>query len=122
MISDKAVLQFPIFLLTAMLLQAGCANPSAENTGINPSGPVDGDEIEVDWGREVGLDEMIAMAKDGRIREIQWHVMPNILRAVAPDGSIFHLRNENKGVDLRNTLLEAGVRIGEDGVRFRHFF
>ena len=77
---------------------------------------------EVDWGREVYLDEMIAMAKEGRIREIQWHVMPNILRAETSEGEIFHLRNENKGVDLHNRLIDASVRIGKGGVLFRHVF
>lgn len=89
----------------------------AENEPAQQESPV-----EVDWGREVDLDEMIAMARDDRIREIQWHVMPNILRAEASDGQLFHLRNENKGVDLRNTLLDAGVRIGKGGVQFRHVF
>jgi hypothetical protein len=77
---------------------------------------------EVDWGREVDLDEMIAMAKKGQIVEIQWHIMPNILRAEASDGEIFHLRNEDKGVDLRNTLINAGVKVGKGGVLFRHLF
>ena len=77
---------------------------------------------DVDWGREVNLDEMIAMAKKGRIVEIQWHVMPNILRARASDGRIYHLRNENKGVDLRNTLIKAGVKVGKEGVLFRYLF
>jgi hypothetical protein len=77
---------------------------------------------EVDWGREIDLDEMIAMARGARIREIQWHVLPNILRAQTSDGEIFHLRNENKGVDLRNTLINAGVKVGKGGVLFRHVF
>ena len=78
--------------------------------------------MEIDWGREVTLDEMISMAKEGRIVEIQWHVMPNILRARAADGTIYHLRNENKGVDLRSKLIEAGVQVGEGGLQFRHVF
>lgn len=77
---------------------------------------------EVDWGREIDLDQMIVMAKKGRIVEIQWHIMPNILRAEASDGEIFHLRNENKGVDLRNALINAGVKVGKGGVLFRHLF
>jgi hypothetical protein len=77
---------------------------------------------EIEWGREVNLDEMIAMAKKGEILEIEWHVMPNILRARASDGGICHLRNENKGVDLRNTLIDAGVQVGKGGVRFQHVF
>ena len=62
------------------------------------------------------------MAKKGQIVEIQWHVMPNILRAQATDGEIYHLRNENKGVDLRNTLIKEGVTIGKGGILFRHLF
>ncbi len=77
---------------------------------------------EVEWGREISLAEMITMAKGGEIREIQWHVMPNILRAQAFDNRIFHLRNENKGVDLRNMLIREGVRIGNGGIAFRHVF
>jgi len=76
----------------------------------------------VDWGREITLNEIIAMAHNGQIREIEWHVMPNIIRILASDGSLFHFRNENKGVDLRNTLINAGIRIGRGGVVFRHVF
>jgi hypothetical protein len=77
---------------------------------------------DIDWGAEITLDEMIAMAKSGKIREIQWHVMPNILRAETTDHRIFHLRNENKSVDLRNTLISAGIRVGKGGIIFRHVF
>ena len=77
---------------------------------------------DIEWGTEVDLEEMISMAKSGKIREIQWHVMPNILRAEALDNRIFHLRNENKGVDLRNALINAGVRVGKGGIIFRHVF
>jgi hypothetical protein len=76
----------------------------------------------IDWGGDISLDEIVAMAKKGRIREIQWHVMPNVLRIEAVDGKIFHLKNENKGVDLRNRLIQAGVRIGKGGITFRHVF
>jgi hypothetical protein len=77
---------------------------------------------EIDWGQEIDLAEMIAKAKSGEIREIQWHVMPNVLRAQAFNNRIFHLKNENKGVDLRNTLIGAGVKVGRGGVTFRHVF
>ena len=80
----------------------------------------DGDDIE--WGQEISLAEMIEKAKSGEIREIQWHVMPNVLRAETLDHRIFHLKNEDKGVDLRNTLMNAGVKIGKGGVIFRHVF
>jgi hypothetical protein len=101
-----------------MLLSAGCGEKGGDSTGDDSGSG----GMEIDWGREVGLDEMIAMAKEGTIVEIQWHVMPNILRATTADGQICHFRNENKGIDLRNRLIEEGVRIGEGGVQFRHFF
>ena len=65
---------------------------------------------------------MIAKAKSGEIREIEWHVMPNVLRAQTADNRIFHLKNENKGVDLRKKLMDAGVQVGDGGVLFRHVF
>jgi hypothetical protein len=80
------------------------------------------DSEDIEWGQEIGLAEMIEKAKSGEIREIEWHVMPNVLRAQAWDHRIFHLKNEDKGVDLRNTLMSAGVKIGEGGVIFRHVF
>ena len=119
---NKAVRSFFILLLPTMLLFVGCGNQPADSTNISPSEPVPSAEDETDWGREISLDELIAMTRGGQIQEIQWHVMPNILRAMASDGRIFHFRNENKGVDLRNTLINAGVKIGKGGVSFRHFF
>lgn len=76
----------------------------------------------IDWGPEISLAEMMAKAKSGEIREIEWHVMPNVLRAQTCNNRIFHLKNENKGVDLRNKLINAGVKIGKGGVVFRHVF
>ncbi len=76
----------------------------------------------MDWGREITLDEIIAMAKSGGIQKIEWHVMPNIIRAQAPDGRVSHLKNQNKGVDIRNALINAGIRIGKDGIDFRYVF
>ncbi len=128
MISGKAVYStFMIAMLAACVL-TGCGGGSRpSSSGISsgsPSGEVPSDRIseKVNWGREITLDEIIAMAKDGQIQEIEWHVMPNILRAQASGGRIFHLRNENKGVDLRNKLINAGVRIGNGGITFRHVF
>ena len=115
---------FYIVLLPAMLLLSGCGSPPAGSKETSQPESVSDEDAaeEIEWGREIGLDEMIEMARGGRIVEIQWHVMPNILRARASDGSIYHLRNEDKGVDLRNTLIDAGVEIGKDGVLFRHVF
>ena len=76
----------------------------------------------INWGRETTAGEIVAMAKIGEIREIEWHVMPNIIRAVASDGRIFHVKNENKGIDLRGMLVKAGVKVGKGGVDFRHVF
>ncbi|MEJ2246055.1 MAG: hypothetical protein P8Y80_08290 [Acidobacteriota bacterium] len=109
---------FVFVLLAAMLLWMGCGN----QRGDSSADVSDSDEMEIDWGAEVTLDEMISMAKDGSIVEIQWQVMPNILRATTADGAVYHLRNENKGVDLRSRLIEAGVQVGEGGVQFRHVF
>lgn len=122
MISNKTVRHFSSILLPAMLLLSGCGNQPADSTEISRPEANQSASEEIEWGREVNLDAMISMAREGTIVEIQWHVMPNILRAQASDGSIYHLRNENKGVDLRNTLIEAGVRIGKGGVLFRHVF
>jgi hypothetical protein len=76
----------------------------------------------IDWGRESSLDEIIAMAKRDEIQLIEWHVMPNILRAQARDDRVFHIRNESKGIDMRSALISAGIPIGKDGVIFRHVF
>ena len=128
MVSDRAIQSFFIVLLQAILLSTGCGNQSADisedgkSKGITRDSRLEESLVEVDWGREVNLDEMIAMARKDRIQGIQWHVMPNILRAEASDGEVFHLRNENKGVDLRNRLIDSGVRLGKKGVRFRHVF
>ena len=84
--------------------------------------PKDQDFEKVVWGREIMLDEIFAMAYSGRIREMEWHVMPNIIRIIAMDGGFSHFRNEDKGADLRNMLINAGVRIGEGGIVFRHVF
>ena len=129
-----------IFLLQAVFILVGCGNGSEESTGVpkpkkiesesavsasnfseNESREVQ-DTEDVDWGLEVNLREMVEMARQGQIVEIQWHVLPNILRAQTSDGNIFHLRNENKGVDLRNTLIEEGIKIGRGGIEFRHVF
>ena len=84
--------------------------------------PSDNAFAKIDWGREATLEEIIAMAKSGEIQQIEWHVMPNIIRAQATEGRIFHIRNENKGMDIRNVLINAGIHIGKGGVDFRHMF
>jgi hypothetical protein len=112
--TPKTLTLFSLFLYTAMLVSAGCGSREGEIS--------EKEDPEIDWGVEIGLDEMMALAKEGRITEIQWYVMPNVLRATASDGSFYSLRNENKGVDLRSRLVEAGIKIGEGGIGFRHVF
>jgi hypothetical protein len=120
MVFCKGVRPFFFGLLPAILLLFACGEQSSDRP--EDESPIKQDSMDVDWGREVNLDEMITLAKKGQIVEIQWHIMPNILRALTNDGRIFHLRNENKGVDLRNKLVNAGVKVGKEGVLFRHVF
>ena len=78
--------------------------------------------VVVDWGREISLDEIMTMAKSGRIRKIEWHVMPNIIRFLTVDDKIFHLRNENKGIDIRSKMTDAGLKVGKGGIDLQHVF
>jgi len=137
-ISNRLTQLYFVILFPAIFLPAACgeqssASPEADKPKIAADVASQEEKLEdehqkeqafedVDWGLEVNLDEMVAMAKKGQIVEIQWHIMPNILRAQASDGRIYHIRNENKGVDLRNTLINAGVKVGKEGVLFRYLF
>jgi hypothetical protein len=110
---------FIFIAVCALLLPAACMDRPAQLSGGVPNEQ----EIEkIDWGREVKLDELMEMAKRGRIQEIQWYVMPNVIRAVASGGRAFYLKNENRGVDLRKLLIDAGIHIGKGGINFRHVF
>jgi hypothetical protein len=91
-------------------------NPAQDKPSVSKSSD------KVNWGREITLEEILSMAKAGELKEIEWHVMPNIIRLFAWDGRVFHFRNENKGVDLRNVLINQGIQLGKDGVVFRHVF
>ncbi len=112
---------FFLILLQLVLALNVCGESSKESAPDSGSGDAHGSSV-INWGYEVNLDEMIAMAKAGKIKEIQWHVLPNILRAETADGNFCHLKNENKGVDLRNTLIKSGIRIGDGGIQFKHLF
>jgi hypothetical protein len=108
---------------TANLL-AACGDTHARKPPAPAAGQIAeaGEFKKINWGREATATEITAMAKDGKIREIEWHIMPNILRAVASDGRIYYVKNANKGVDMRGMLLKEGVRVGKGGVEFRHVF
>jgi hypothetical protein len=110
---------FALIAFLPLILVASCTDRAGS---MNHEITEDQDFERMDWGQEVSLDEIVFMAKTKRIREIQWHVLPNVLRVLAADGGIFHLKNEYKGVDLRNVLIDAGVKIGPGGIPFRHFF
>ena len=127
------VILFPAIFLSAAFGEQSSGSPQAGKPKIAADAASQEEKLEdksqkeqafedVYWGFEVNLNEMIAMAKKGQIVEIQWHIMPNILRAQASDGRIYHIRNENKGVDLRNTLINAGVKVGKEGILFRYLF
>jgi hypothetical protein len=94
-----------------------CREDPGEISGAPAANPE-----KIDWGKETTAAGLIAMAKKGEIREIKWHVMPNIFRAEAKDGRVYYVRNENKGIDLRGMLIKEGVRIGDGGVLFQHVF
>jgi hypothetical protein len=96
--------------------QNAATDPSADETLTDPA------NNKIDWGIEATLDEILAMAKSGAIQQIEWHVMPNIIRAQTIDGRIFHIKNENKGIDIRNTLIKSGIQVGKGGISFRHLF
>jgi hypothetical protein len=93
--------------------------PPAASTGETEE---DGEFEKIDWGKEATAGEVVAMAKSGDIREIEWHIMPNILRAVASDGRFFFVRNENNGFDMRGMLVKSGVQVGKGGIPFNHVF
>lgn len=112
---------FFLILLQLVLTLNVCGESSKESAPDIGSSDAHGSSV-INWGDEINLDEMIAMAKEGKIKEIQWHVLPNILRAETGDGKFFHLKNANKGVDLRNTLIKSGIRIGDGGIQFKHLF
>ena len=115
----------PVSLPAKRTETAGHKAKSAQNSATDPSAdeiPEDPANNKIDWGREVTLDEILAMAKSGAIQQIEWYVMPNIIRAQTIDGRIFHIKNENKGIDIRNTLIKAGIQVGNGGISFRHLF
>ncbi len=108
----------------AVHLLAACGNAPVKKPpapGASRIGEAGGYE-KIDWGREATAAGIVAMAKNGEIREIEWHMMPNLLRALASDGRIYHVKNANKGMDMRGMLLKAGVRVGKGGVEFRYLF
>ena len=115
----------PVPLPVQRIESSGGKAKPAKNPSHGPftaEKPRDQSSNKIHWGREVALDEMIAMAKHGEIRQMEWHVMPNIIRAQAEDGRIFHIRNENKDIDIRSALIEADIIIGKGGISFRHVF
>jgi hypothetical protein len=83
---------------------------------------IEGETEVIDWGEEIGIEKVIELAKSGGVFEIQWHVMPNVIRVLMNDGGIFHYKNESTGVDIIKTLEDAGVKTGKEGVAIRFSF
>jgi hypothetical protein len=108
-------------ILAVMLLIPCMFIACREHPGEISGAPAANPE-KIDWGKETTAAGLIAMAKKGEIRGIQWHVMPNIFRAEAKDGKVYYIRNENKGIDLRGMLIKTGIPIGDGGVIFQHVF
>lgn len=121
---QRITLRIAIAAAAAAHLLAGCGDMPARKPPSHAAGQISnaGEFEKINWGRETAVTEIVAMAKDGQIREIEWHIMPNILRAVASDGRSYYVKNANKGVDLHGMLLKEGVRVGKGGVEFRHLF
>ena len=133
MIPEKPEFFFLTITFLIMLQAAGCErragspekvkNSSALNESkAGSSAPTKIASEEMAWGDEIALDGLVQMAKDGQIQEIQWHVMPNIIYARTVDSRAFHIKNENKGVDIRKVLEDSGILIGEGGIVFRYLF
>src|SRR4030042_1421253 len=127
------VILFPAIFLSASFGEQSSGSPQAGKPKIAADAASQEEKLEdksqkeqafedVYWGLEVNLNEMMEMARKGQIVEIQWHIMPNILRAQASDGRIYHIRNKNKGGELRNTIINAGVKVGKAGILFRYLF
>lgn len=121
MVSGRPAQSVFTILFLLVFVPAACGDRTGDTPAEDKSRN-ENNSSHVDWGIEINLDKMVAMAKEGQIEEIDWHVMPNILLARTSDGRIFHIKNENKGVDLRSTLVKAGVKTGEGGILFKHFF
>lgn len=133
MIPAKPEFFFLTITFLIMLQTAGCERPAGSPEKVKDSSalyesttessaPTEIASEEMDWGDEIALDRLVQMAKNGQIQEIQWHVMPNIIYARTVDSRAFHIKNENKGVDIRKVLEDSGILIGEGGIVFRYLF
>jgi hypothetical protein len=118
------MLSIAVAAAAAVHVLAACGDTHVRKLPAPAAGQIaEADEFKkINWGQEATVTEIVTMAKAGKIREIEWHIMPNILRAVASDGRIYYVKNANKGVDMRGLLLKEGVRVGKGGVEFRHVF
>ncbi len=104
-------------------------------TPIPPGSPTGGDEGQpgegideengaapIDWGQEVGQQEMLELAHSGNVLEIQWHVMPNVVRILMKDGKIYHFMNDRVSIDIAKFLEKQGVKTGKGGIPLRYSF
>lgn len=77
------------------------------------------EELEIEWGEEITLDELIEMGQNDQISSLEWHIMPNRVRIITTSGQIFNLRNEHYRVDVVKVLEDAGVKVGKGGIPFK---
>lgn len=92
-------------------------SPPLDEEPINENG-----EPQIEWGQEVSLDKFVELAKSGNAVEVQWYVMPNAIRIVMTDNSLYHFQNANVGADIVRVLEREGVEVGKGGLPIRYSF
>jgi hypothetical protein len=92
-------------------------SPPLDEEPFNENG-----EPQVEWGQEVSLDEFVELAKSGNAVEIQWYVMPNAIRILMTDNSLYHFQNARVGADIVRVLEREGVEVGKGGLPIRYSF
>ena len=77
---------------------------------------------QIEWGQQVDPEKLLELARSGDVFEIQWHVMPNVIRFMMNDGKIYHLKNAEVSIDILKFLENAGIKVGKEGITFRYSF
>lgn len=107
------------------------ASPQAGGSQAPPGSPtaVSGEVIDgengaeqIDWGQEVSPEKLLKLARSEDLFEIQWHVMPNVIRILMKGGEIYHVKNEKLSLDILKYLENAGIKVGKGGITFRYSF
>jgi hypothetical protein len=69
------------------------------------------------WGKDVTLDEFIAIALSGKVSVIEWFTPYDRIRITERTGPRYNYKNAAK-VDMVKVLEDAGVVIGDEGIPF----